>query len=157
MLRAFLPPMLEMNHGSVVAIAAVCGHMGMPNMIPYAASKFGIKGMMESLYIELRQNYPKNKVHTMTVSPFVIDTGSVRGVKIRFPGLLNIVPVKDAAKQIISNLRRGHAIVFLPPIYYYIQLIVRLLPGRVQLLLLDFFDTGIDVDYDQVELPLKEE
>jgi short-subunit dehydrogenase len=46
--------MLEMNHGSIVAIAAVCGHMGMPNMIPYAASKFGVRGMMESLYIELR-------------------------------------------------------------------------------------------------------
>jgi short-subunit dehydrogenase len=54
MIRAFLPPMLEMNHGSIVAIAAVCGHMGMPNMIPYAASKFGVRGMMESLYIELR-------------------------------------------------------------------------------------------------------
>jgi hypothetical protein len=36
-------------------------------------------------------------------------------------GLLNIVPVKEAAAQIISNLRRRHAIVFLPPIYYYIQ------------------------------------
>jgi hypothetical protein len=37
------------------------------------------------------------------------------------PGLLNIVPVKEAAEQIISNLRRQHAIVFLPPVYYYIQ------------------------------------
>jgi short-subunit dehydrogenase len=54
MIRAFLPPMLEMNHGSIVAVAAVCGHIGMPNMIPYAASKFGVRGMMESLYIELR-------------------------------------------------------------------------------------------------------
>ncbi len=43
MMRAFLPPMLEMNHGSIVAISAVCGHIGMPNMIPYAASKFGIR------------------------------------------------------------------------------------------------------------------
>ncbi len=57
MIRAFLPPMLEMNHGSIVAIAAVCGHMGMPNMIPYAASKFGVRGMMESLYIELRWRF----------------------------------------------------------------------------------------------------
>ena len=40
-----------------------------------------------------------------------------------FSGLLNIVPVKEAAAQIISNMRRRHAIVFLPPIYYYIQVI----------------------------------
>ncbi len=41
--------------------------------------------------------------------------------KIILIGLLNIVPVKEAAAQIISNLRRGQAVVFLPPIYYYIQ------------------------------------
>jgi hypothetical protein len=67
------------------------------------------------------------------------------------------VPVKEAASTIISNMRRRHAIVFLPGIYFYIQLVVRLLPGRVQLLLLDFIDTGIDVNYDEVELPLKED
>ncbi len=33
------------------------------------------------------------------------------------------MPVKEAAAQIISNMRRRHAIVFLPPIYYYIQVI----------------------------------
>ena len=42
-------------------------------------------------------------------------------------------------------------------LFVLFQLIVRLLPGRVQLLLLDFIDTGIDVNYDEVELPLKEE
>ncbi len=46
--------MLEANHGCVVAISAVGGHMGMPNMIPYAASKFGVRGLMEALYVELR-------------------------------------------------------------------------------------------------------
>ena len=40
---------------------------------------------------------------------------------------------------------------------FQFQLIVRLLPGRVQLLLLDFIDTGIDVNYDEVELPLVED
>jgi NADP-dependent 3-hydroxy acid dehydrogenase YdfG len=50
MMRAFLPPMLEMNHGSIVAISAVCGHIGMPNMIPYAASKFGIRAAFKTLH-----------------------------------------------------------------------------------------------------------
>ena len=31
--------------------------------------------MMESLYIELRQTYPGNKLHLMLVSPFIVETG----------------------------------------------------------------------------------
>jgi hypothetical protein len=32
--------------------------------------------MMESLYIELRQTYPGNKLHLMLVSPFIVETGT---------------------------------------------------------------------------------
>jgi hypothetical protein len=31
---------------------------------------------MESLYIELRQTYPGNKLHLMLVSPFIVETGT---------------------------------------------------------------------------------
>ncbi len=34
------------------------------------------RGMMESLYIELRQTYPGNKLHLMLVSPFIVETGT---------------------------------------------------------------------------------
>ena len=43
--------------------------------LPYSASKFAIRGMMESLYVELRQNYPGNQLHLMLVSPFIVETG----------------------------------------------------------------------------------
>ena len=43
--------------------------------VPYSASKFAIRGMMESLYVELRQNYPGNSLHLMLVSPFIVETG----------------------------------------------------------------------------------
>ena len=55
-------------------------------MVPYTASKFAVRGMMEALYMELRQENPKHHVHLMTVSPFIVDTGMVRSSKIRFPG-----------------------------------------------------------------------
>ena len=43
--------------------------------VPYSASKFAIRGTMESLYVELRQNYPGNQLHLMLVSPFIVETG----------------------------------------------------------------------------------
>ena len=45
--------------------------------VPYSASKFAIRGMMESLYVELRQNYPGNSLHLMLVSPFIVETGEL--------------------------------------------------------------------------------
>ena len=75
------------------------GHAGAPNMwvkwnsfhpslkssytrLPYSASKFAIRGAMESLYVELRQNYPGNQLHLMLVSPFIVETGEQKSPKV---------------------------------------------------------------------------
>ena len=44
--------------------------------VPYSASKFAIRGTMEALYVELRQNHPGNQLHLMLVSPFIVETGA---------------------------------------------------------------------------------
>ena len=112
--------------------------------VPYSASKFAIRGMMESLYVELRQNYPGNHLHLMLVSPFIVETGMVKRSRIRFPGMLGTVDVPTAATKIVTNMRRRAAIVFIPDVLYYFSNVVRFLPAKVQLLITDFFDTGID-------------
>ena len=70
--------------------------------------------------------------------------GMVKRSRIRFPGMLGTVDVPTAADKIVTNMRRRAAIVFIPDILYYTSNIVRILPAKVQLLLTDFFDTGID-------------
>ena len=85
MVRAFLPRMLEMDKGSVVSLCSIAGHAGAPHMVPYSASKFAVKGMMEALHQELRAERPGNDIHLMTVSPFIVDTGMIKGAYIRFP------------------------------------------------------------------------
>ena len=54
-LRAFLPAMVKSDRGSVVSICALAGYGGFPNMLPFVASKFAMRGVMEGLYLELRQ------------------------------------------------------------------------------------------------------
>ncbi len=54
-MRAFLPRMIEMNKGSIVSMCALGGYAGFPNMLPFVASKFAMRGFMEGLYLELRQ------------------------------------------------------------------------------------------------------
>lgn len=55
---------------------------------------------------------------------------------------------KEAAEIIILNMRRRETVVFIPGIYYYVQNFIRILPLRVQLLITDFIDTGVEIHYD---------
>ena len=68
----------------------------------------------------------------------------VKRHRIRFPGYAGVVDVPTAAQSICNSLRRRAAIVFIPNILYHVTNFVRILPAKVQLLITDFFDTGID-------------
>jgi len=147
-LRAFLPQLIKNDRGSVVSVCALAGYGGFPNMLPFVASKFAMRGLMEGLYLELRQENPEHQVHLMTVAPFVVDTGLIQGSIIRFPGFINLVSSKRAAQIIIANMRRKEVVVFIPGIYYYIMNFMRILPLRVQLLMTEFIDMGLEINYD---------
>ena len=150
-LRAFLPSMVQNDRGSFVSVCALAGWAGFPNMLPFVASKHGIRGVMEGLHIELRQKNPEHKVHLMTVAPFVVDTGMIQGSIIRYPGLVNVVSSKRAAQIIIANMRRNEAVVFIPRIYFYIMNLMRILPLRIQMLMTDFIDMGVEIHYDNFD------
>ena len=48
MLEAFLPTMMKKNKGHIVAISSIAGVVGSPNIAPYCASKFAVKGKIRS-------------------------------------------------------------------------------------------------------------
>ena len=80
--KAFLPAMVERNHGHVVSIASVAGLLGVAGLCDYSSSKFGAYGFNESLQMELAAT-GKHDVHTTVVCPFYINTGMFDGVKTR--------------------------------------------------------------------------
>ena len=48
MMQKFLPAMITQNEGSIVSMCSIAGHMGTPYMVPYSASKHGVKGKIIS-------------------------------------------------------------------------------------------------------------
>ena len=80
--KAFLPSMLENNHGHVVTIASSAGLFGVCGLCDYCASKFGAVGFDESLMMELGVT-KETSVHTTVVCPFFINRGMFDGVKTR--------------------------------------------------------------------------
>ncbi|KAG6933122.1 retinol dehydrogenase 10 (all-trans) [Chelydra serpentina] len=79
--KAFLPKMLEMNHGHIVTVASSLGLFSTAGVEDYCASKFGAVGFHESLSHELKAA-DKDGIKTTLVCPYLVDTGMFRGCRI---------------------------------------------------------------------------
>jgi short-subunit dehydrogenase len=69
--RAALPHLRDQGEGVVVNVASVLARFGTPLMTAYVASKFAVRGLSESLRMELRD---EPDVHVCTVLPGPVDT-----------------------------------------------------------------------------------
>ncbi|MED6310914.1 MAG: SDR family oxidoreductase, partial [Pseudomonadota bacterium] len=126
--KAFLPGMVERNHGHIVTIASSAGLVGVSKLTDYCASKWAAVGFDESLRMELRERAPG--VKTTVVCPFVIDTGMFEGVKSRFVWLLPILTEHEATEQIIAAIEENRARLIMPKLVGIVPL-MRALPVQI--------------------------
>lgn len=68
--KAFLPAMREAGRGTFVNLGSVADHVGFPENAAYAASKYGLRGLHETLLAE----YQGTGVRLTLVSPGPTDT-----------------------------------------------------------------------------------
>ena len=69
--KAFLPAMIDRGRGDVVMIGSTSGLKGDPGFSAYAASKFGLRGLAQSLFYEVREH----NVRVSMVNPSATDKG----------------------------------------------------------------------------------
>ncbi|XP_013183981.1 17-beta-hydroxysteroid dehydrogenase 13 [Amyelois transitella] len=147
LLQTFLPAMMERNHGHIVAMSSMAGVMGLRNLVPYCATKFAVRGMMEALHEELREDIRDYSGIKLTViCPYIVDTGLCKNPKIKFPSLLKIVTPDKAADDIVDAVRRNYYEITIPSSLYYINLFCRAMPRAVPLHLKDFLDSGLEAE-----------
>jgi len=70
-IRAALPH-LERSRGAVVTIGSIAGHMPLPGMAAYTASKHGLVGFLETARVELEES--GSSVTLSLVNPGAVDT-----------------------------------------------------------------------------------
>ena len=70
--KAFLPAMREAGRGSFISVGSVADHVGFPENAAYAASKYGLRGLHETLLAE----YKGTGVRLALVSPGPTDTAA---------------------------------------------------------------------------------
>jgi short-subunit dehydrogenase len=104
MTRAVLPAMLARGTGHIVNIGSIAGRRGMPLRSAYAATKFALTGLTESL----RQEVRGRGIHVSLVLPIYTAT-EFDAVEIRRGAPLRAGPVQSAetvAHAIVRCLRR---------------------------------------------------
>jgi len=110
-LKAFLPSMLETDHGHIVTIASGAGLIGAPCLVDYCSSKFAAVGLHEALTHEL-YSLKKYGIKTTVVCPSFINTGMFEGV-----GTSVIAPMlqqDNVCDLIIEAIRKNQHMLLIP-------------------------------------------
>ncbi|XP_078449972.1 retinol dehydrogenase 10-A-like [Lampetra planeri] len=127
--KAFLPDMVEKNHGHIVTIASALGLFSTAGVEDYCASKFGAVGFHESLAHEIKA-MGKGGVKTTLVCPYLVDTGMFQGCHIRreiesllLPPLRPERCVSEAVRAILTD----QPLICIPRLMYLVVFLKR--PG----------------------------
>ena len=135
MTRAFLPMMVEANHGQIVNIASLAGQVASAKASVYAASKAAVIRFSEGLRNELYQT----GIQITCVLPGPINTtfldladttGTYRSKVSRF-----LLHPDDAALIIRRGVEAKKAEIALPRRLYLLSIIHQLLPSSIKRLL----------------------
>ncbi|XP_023866040.1 retinol dehydrogenase 10-B [Salvelinus sp. IW2-2015] len=127
--KAFVPKMLELNHGHIVTVASSLGLFTTAGVEDYCASKFGAIGFHESLSHELKAA-EKDGIKMTLVCPFLVDTDMFKGCKIRkeiaplFPPLKPEQCVQQAMRAILTD----QPMICTPRIMYMVSFMKTVLP-----------------------------
>lgn len=123
--HSLLPHLLARPAAQIVNISSMYGFVATKNCAAYHASKFGLFGFSESLYVELR----KTHVGVTTVCPgfvatqlFQNGTGGEPGAGLPHPPPFVTTTPEYAARKIVRGIERRKRLVIITPLawtFYY--------------------------------------
>ncbi|XP_016963080.2 epidermal retinol dehydrogenase 2 isoform X2 [Drosophila biarmipes] len=145
-IQAFLSHMQEQNRGHIICLSSIAGLVGISNLVPYCATKFAVRGLMEALHAELREGPYRDLIKTTTIFPYMTNTGLCKHPKVKFPSILGLLDPKQVARRIVEAHRSDLMEVTIPSCLLHINNWTRLLPDHCGLMLKDFIDSGVDSD-----------
>lgn len=116
-IRAVLPGMYERDYGHIVNISSASGLLGVANLSVYAATKWAVWGLTESLRFE-SWNKKKFGVRWSSIHPSYLAKGLFEGAKLGILGNLIVPLVKNheviARAIVYGALKKGKYLVLRP-------------------------------------------
>jgi NAD(P)-dependent dehydrogenase (short-subunit alcohol dehydrogenase family) len=136
--KAFLPLFLAQREGHIVNMSSIFGLVGVPGQSAYNISKFGVRGLTESLWRELRGT----GVNATTVHPGGIRTNIEHSSPLgRFAddyekkivassARFFVTPADDCARAILDGVARGRRRIVTGKKAWIADVVARLLPSE---------------------------
>uniref|UniRef100_A0AAG5DE78 Ketoreductase domain-containing protein n=1 Tax=Anopheles atroparvus TaxID=41427 RepID=A0AAG5DE78_ANOAO len=109
--KAFLPAMLKHDHGHIITIASLAGHVGISKLVDYCSSKFAAVGFDEALRLELEHLRAQGVFTTVICPYFIQSTGMFDDVNSRWVPTLDS---NDVADKIIEGVQKNEKYVIIP-------------------------------------------
>ena len=99
--RKVLPAILEQKEGSIINVASTAGEKGFATGSAYAASKFGVMGLTESLMQEVR----KSNIRVTALTPSTVNTPLAINAGLKVGDEDRMLQPEDVAQLILSVLQ----------------------------------------------------
>ncbi|XP_036437062.1 epidermal retinol dehydrogenase 2 [Colossoma macropomum] len=141
--KAFLPAMLQRNHGHLVCVSSHGGLFALNGLADYCASKSAAIGFAESIALELLV-LKKEGIKTTIVCPYLINTAMFQGCRTKWPSLLPIMDQREAAETIVDAVLREKMYLALPGSLYFLMVLKSFLPAKLGIIFINFFG-GLDL------------
>jgi all-trans-retinol dehydrogenase (NAD+) len=120
--------MIAKDSGHIINISSASGFIGMPYMPAYAASKWAVIGLTESLRLEMELERFHGIRFTL-FCPSYVDTGMFAGVKA--PKLVPLLSPEEAVKRAYKGFRRGEYFILEPFMVKFTPALKALLPRPI--------------------------
>ncbi|XP_053676982.1 17-beta-hydroxysteroid dehydrogenase 13-like [Anopheles nili] len=118
-LRLFTDDMIERKRGHIVAIASIASYLPIERIVTYAASKYGVRGLMGSFASELHNEGVDDVVKTTTVYPCFIKTRLELMDALKKMGIKNRVPIMQSvtvARAVVGGILYNKQNVYIPKV-----------------------------------------
>jgi short-subunit dehydrogenase len=115
--------LLALGGGTLVVFSSVAGERGRKPVVIYGAAKAGLSRYLEGLDHKFRAA----GLRTVCVKPGFVKTSMTDGLR---PPPFAGDP-DDVARTVLSAIDRGQPVVYAPPIWRWVMLVIRLLPRFV--------------------------
>ncbi|TQV97148.1 hypothetical protein V2A60_000219 [Cordyceps javanica] len=126
--KAFLPSMIERNHGMIVTVASAASWVTAPALVDYAASKAAALAFHEGLSAELVTRYHAPKVRTVVVQPGHVKTPLFQGFNQGNDFLMPSLEVDTVAEGIVKQVLTGRSGNVILPETGALAALLRILP-----------------------------
>lgn len=140
--KAFLPDMIQADHGHLVFVSSMAGITGSSHLTDYCASKYAVVGFEESLRLELRSTGVKG-VRSTCVCPYFTNTGLFHGVSTAILPLLEPPYVADC---VVNGVLTNQEFVLVPWAMLGLFILKMMIPVSAQYALYDAVGGGTFMD-----------